>query len=299
MSSFLDNSGDIILDAVLTDYGRQLLARGDGSFNIVKFAFGDDEIDYSRYSSSAPSALKDQYILDTPIMEAMTNNAASMKSKLLTITSKNILFLPVLTPYQKNSYSTSSFNNGYVVPANTTTLSALTQSYGNFGILSNQKGNAIRVDQGLDSLDLLKTVKLASTQPDLYESEYNIQIDNRFGTIVAENYSTVAPLPTVDDDQIALYKFTVSSDTLFVKEMEPATSVTEDKSADALTPIKGTRGSKLAFAITPTLSLTNGNYFDKYGVSESGYKVIKTVVKVTGATTGYSLDIPVAFAKKV
>ncbi len=35
---FLDNSGDIILDAVLTDTGRMRLAKGDGSFKIVKFA---------------------------------------------------------------------------------------------------------------------------------------------------------------------------------------------------------------------------------------------------------------------
>ena len=35
--AFLDNSGDIILDAVLTDTGRFRLARGDGSFKIVKF----------------------------------------------------------------------------------------------------------------------------------------------------------------------------------------------------------------------------------------------------------------------
>ena len=36
--AFLDNSGDIILDAVLTDTGRFRLARGDGSFKITKFA---------------------------------------------------------------------------------------------------------------------------------------------------------------------------------------------------------------------------------------------------------------------
>ena len=41
--AFLDNSGDIILDAVLTDTGRKRLAKGDGSFRITKFAFGDDE----------------------------------------------------------------------------------------------------------------------------------------------------------------------------------------------------------------------------------------------------------------
>ncbi len=77
MASFLDNTGDIILDAVLTDYGRQLLAKGDGSFNIVKFALGDDEIDYSKWDSTAVTTLKDQKILLTPIMEAFTNNAAS------------------------------------------------------------------------------------------------------------------------------------------------------------------------------------------------------------------------------
>ena len=36
--AFLDNSGDIVLDAVLTDTGRMRLARGDGSFKITKFA---------------------------------------------------------------------------------------------------------------------------------------------------------------------------------------------------------------------------------------------------------------------
>ena len=41
---FLDNSGDIILDAVLTDTGRYRLAKGDGSFKISKFALSDDEI---------------------------------------------------------------------------------------------------------------------------------------------------------------------------------------------------------------------------------------------------------------
>ena len=43
---FLDNSGDIILDAVLTDTGRFRLAKGDGSFKIAKFALADDEVDY-------------------------------------------------------------------------------------------------------------------------------------------------------------------------------------------------------------------------------------------------------------
>jgi len=73
---FLDNSGDIILDAVLTDAGRMRLAKGDGSFNIAKFALGDDEIDYGLYDKNHPSgsAYYDINILQTPVLESFTNN---------------------------------------------------------------------------------------------------------------------------------------------------------------------------------------------------------------------------------
>ena len=50
---FLDNSGDIILDAVLTDAGRKELAAG--TFSITKFALGDDEINYQLYNPAHPS----------------------------------------------------------------------------------------------------------------------------------------------------------------------------------------------------------------------------------------------------
>lgn len=91
--AFLDNSGDIILDAVLTDTGRMRLARGDGSFKIVKFALGDDEIDYTSYEGNhtSGSAYYDLEILQTPVFEAFTNNTATMKSKLVSLTNNNLL----------------------------------------------------------------------------------------------------------------------------------------------------------------------------------------------------------------
>jgi hypothetical protein len=81
--AFLDNSGDIILDAVLTDVGRMRLAKGDGSFQITAFALADDEIDYSLYNANHPSgsAYFDLSIKQTPILESFTNNASFMKSK--------------------------------------------------------------------------------------------------------------------------------------------------------------------------------------------------------------------------
>ena len=91
--AFLDNSGDIILDAVLTDTGRMRLARGDGSFKIAKFAFADDEIDYGNYNKnhSSGSAYFDLEIMQTPVLEAFTNNTSSMKSKLISISRTNPL----------------------------------------------------------------------------------------------------------------------------------------------------------------------------------------------------------------
>ena len=95
---FLDNSGDIILDAVLTDLGRERMARGDGSFKITKFALGDDEINYGNYDKNhaSGSAYYDLEILQTPVLEAFTNNASSMTSKLISLSRNDILYLPVI-----------------------------------------------------------------------------------------------------------------------------------------------------------------------------------------------------------
>ena len=104
--AFLDNSGDIILDAVLTDAGRKRLARGDGTFKVTKFAFGDDEIDYGSYNPdhASGSAYYDLEILQTPILEAFTNNRSSLKTRLISLTNNNLLFLPVLVLNQNDNY---------------------------------------------------------------------------------------------------------------------------------------------------------------------------------------------------
>lgn len=96
--AFLDNSGDIILDAVLTDTGRLRLAQGDGSFKISKFALGDDEINYELYDKAhqSGSAYFDLQIMQTPVLEAFTNNTSNLKTKLISISRTNVLFMPIL-----------------------------------------------------------------------------------------------------------------------------------------------------------------------------------------------------------
>ena len=76
--AFQNNSGDIILDVVLTDEGRRRLALGDGSFEVTQFALGDDEINYALFDLTAQTALQDLSILETAILESFTNNSSMM-----------------------------------------------------------------------------------------------------------------------------------------------------------------------------------------------------------------------------
>ena len=91
--AFQNNSGDIILDVVLTDEGRRRLAMGDGSFEITQFALGDDEINYALFETGSTTALQDLSILQTPILEAFTNNTSMMKTKLLSLPNPDLLYL--------------------------------------------------------------------------------------------------------------------------------------------------------------------------------------------------------------
>ena len=96
---FQDNSGDIILDMVLTDYGRQKLSKGNG-LEVTQFALGDEEINYRLFDKTAASYQQDLSILQTPILEAFTNNASSLKSRLTTYTNDN-LFLDFKSKHTK------------------------------------------------------------------------------------------------------------------------------------------------------------------------------------------------------
>ena len=95
---FLDNStNNIIVDAVLTDYGRELLSRNDGSFSIVKFAFGDDEVDYTTIQKFGRTVGKEKIEKNTPVFEAQTNQNFALKHKLISLSNPTLVKLPNLT----------------------------------------------------------------------------------------------------------------------------------------------------------------------------------------------------------
>ena len=81
------NNSVVTVDAILTKKGRELLARGDGSFKITQFALSDDEIDYTLYNTSHPSgsAFYGEAIENMPLLEAFPDENQIMKYKLSTL----------------------------------------------------------------------------------------------------------------------------------------------------------------------------------------------------------------------
>lgn len=324
--AFLDNSGDIILDAVLTDTGRMRMAKGDGSFRIVKFALGDDEINYKTYDKTNPAGSQyyDLDILQTPVLEAFTNNISSMKSKLISITRNNLLYLPVIKVNNINTgvsnYAISDLVvNGYVLAVDRTTEEFFSNNknsltYGSNNALVNNQGIlngytittgiAIRADQGIDNKVILASTTI---DPDLKETQYTIEIDNRFASIADPNGSLMATPSYIDDDDIASYYFSQGVDINYIQDLPPDPAGTAPNQV-----IAGARGTMLMFKLKSSLDVSTSDYlFNEIGTDvTSNFKIngssaatnvrsILTSVKISGVTTGNFVDIPLLLVKKI
>jgi|14BtaG_2_1085337.scaffolds.fasta_scaffold00021_47 hypothetical protein len=296
--AFLDNSGDIILDAVLTDTGRMRLAKGDGSFKIVKFALGDDEINYTRFDLNHPSgsAYADLELLQTPVLESFTNNTSLMNSRLVTIPRNNLLYLPVVKLNENFAGTARNTEiSQFAIAVNDATVSTFASGSGVIdGTGAGNIDNNIRLDQGLDTSAISPTRAL---DPLLVETQYILEIDNRLGSIVSipEKGNTVAPLSFIDDDQIATYVLSLDADPDFVD------SITNTTTGGNQT-IAGPRGTRLRFSVQASLELNASAFlFDQLGSETTllGNNVdsIDTVIRVTGGTTGYRVDVPVRFIR--
>lgn len=83
---YLSNTS-VIVDAILTDKGRQLLSQNNGSFQITQFSLSDDEVDYTLYNPNHPSgsAFYGEAIEYMPIIQAFPEANEIMKYKLITL----------------------------------------------------------------------------------------------------------------------------------------------------------------------------------------------------------------------
>lgn len=113
---FLNHAtNNIIIDAVLTERGRELLSQNAGLFEIDSFAFGDDEIDYSLIQKYGVIVGKEKIEKNTPIMEANPNENYALKYPLMTFENNvnNLEYIPNLISNLSSAiiYSSSSESN--------------------------------------------------------------------------------------------------------------------------------------------------------------------------------------------
>ena len=98
MSYLKNENGEIIVDAILTKYGREKLSK-QGQLDIKKFSLSDDEIDYSLYNTTHPDgeSYYDVAIRELPILEALPGNDIAMKYLLFTDTQGTVSTISNLT----------------------------------------------------------------------------------------------------------------------------------------------------------------------------------------------------------
>lgn len=223
--AFLDNSGDIILDAVLTDLGRARLAQGN--FRISSFALGDEEINYALWNSSDSrgSAFYDLEVLQTPLLEALTSDQSMMKSRLITLPRNNILYMPIFKINDKYpACAPDSSFGGFNLMADNRTFNmdghaAATGAATPEGYLWGTRGQNstvtthISIDQGIDSAN--NGMSIATAMPtELKETAFIIKLDHRLLVLDAWAQPSTggdqgSDFPVseqfIDDDSIASY----------------------------------------------------------------------------------------------
>ena len=121
---YLNNTA-VTVDAILTAKGRELLARGDGSFRITQFALSEDEIDYTLYNPTQPSgsAFFGEAIENMPLLEAFPDQNQIMKYKLVTLP-RGTARMPVLDI----GYSSITIKQGAGLAITPQTLNYLSQT---------------------------------------------------------------------------------------------------------------------------------------------------------------------------
>jgi hypothetical protein len=174
---FLDHStNNIILDAVLTDYGRQALAANDGSFSIFKFAFSDEEVDYGNIPNFGRTVGKEKIEKNTPILEAITQGSLGQKYRCMSINNDALTRLPTLTITETTDFA----NNVLSMDEGQSKTMTLTQTLGTAG---------------------------GTLDPDVTDYSYRITMNSLFLRLASSSGTTLTP-DQVDSDNIATYVIT-------------------------------------------------------------------------------------------
>jgi len=326
--AFLDNSGDIILDAVLTEIGRKRMSTGN--FRISKFGLGDDEINYEKYNKNhaSGSAYYDLEILQTPVFEASTGYNAGINYGLLSFSNTNLLYMPTIKRNELVPNAAKTVSNVYYLAVNDgKTAEALVTAFGGASgggeakVLRSGKSNgtAIILETGLDTNEIAgtsanKTSFIASNG--LQESSFQVSVDRRFissvmgpangsvfsnsGESGTQNVNFRLTMNVANTRSIYYNNFNVASAAAINNNV--LKRLTDSVADTATSVIAGPRASVTALNFETKL-LTTDDYsrFGKTGQSIAGaagtYRYIDSTVRVHGST-GLTEQLPIRIIQK-
>tara|TARA_B100000427_G_scaffold328233_1_gene340846 strand:+ start:3000 stop:3734 length:735 start_codon:yes stop_codon:yes gene_type:complete len=198
---FLNHTtNNIIIDAVLTERGRELLSQNNGSFRIKNFSFGDDEVDYTLITKYGKVIGREKIEKNTPIFEANTNENVAIKHPLISFsnpvdTLTKIPKLKVISSASsitlKNESKNRKETHALVEVANTIVTSDTTESVDNSLVdrrfLLKVHNDLLRIE-GLtpDDLDTNKIATYFLKTGPAKDNEFANQVSGSF-TIFAKN----------------------------------------------------------------------------------------------------------------
>jgi hypothetical protein len=325
--AFLDNSGDIILDAVLTETGRRRMAQGD--FKITKFALGDDEIDYSLYNKNHPSgsAYYDLEILQTPVFEAFTQVNAGINYGLLPTSATDLLYLPVGKINELSAITTgtnaiaSSGSSGIFVVSDSSNDSATTigDTLTNATVdyidgFNTGTGNFVLLETGLDTGASSTPVGSDANRQSLLvanglvDTRFLVFYDTRFitnvygltaGSSFANNNSsnTLAASFSLEAGVRASFNSGLENYSSFVINgvKDAVVQTTSPNTETTYSVINGPRGSVAAVApvIKSGLSAEYTFYGGTTTVGGTSVQFIDTTIYVQGVSSPAQIQIPV------
>jgi hypothetical protein len=181
--SYLNNS-TVVVDAVLTKKGREILA-SQGGLNITSYALADDEIDYRLYQPDHPqgSAFYDLAIKNIPVMESFTDETQVLKYKLVSLPA-GVSSIPVISLGQSSINVSSDFRGEVVlVPA---TNPVFNTTLGYTAILGNKNVGTIIGEQ----LETAARATIPSFIGDVTSTTAQVALGIRFRFIPNSSLST-------------------------------------------------------------------------------------------------------------
>ena len=172
MGFLQQDTSNIIVDAVLTDLGRKKLA--EGTFNVIKFAAGDDEVDYGMIKRYGRTVGQEKIEKNTPVFEAITNNNYALKYRIISLPDPDRYTLPTALLSANNYLSSNTLSLG------TTTRTTAT----------------VTVTQNLTGGETMP--------PELIDNQFIVNCDDRFISIGGST-------PVIDRNRMATYILTRQS----------------------------------------------------------------------------------------